>query len=216
MNMAFDFKKEYRDLYLPKQNPCIVDVPEMKFIGVQGSGDPNEEGGAYKTAIGQLYGIAYTLKMSRRSGYEMKGFFDYTVPPLEGFWHQEGRETLDPKDKDSFEWLSVTRVPDFVTEADVRWAIQQATVKKKQDFQAVQFFTLREGLCVQCLHVGAYDAEEDTLARMGEYAEAQGYRPDFSAERRHHEIYLGDPRRTVPEKLKTVLRIPIRKLEPIC
>lgn len=209
--MAFDFKKEYRDLYQPKAKPSIVEVPRMRFLVVEGEGDPNEEDGAYKTAVGLLYGIAYTLKMSYKTDHAIEGFFEYVVPPLEGFWWQPGVEGVDYSDKASFHWVSAIRVPEFVTDAEFAWAVETATEKKKMDFSTVKLVELEEGLCVQCMHIGPYDDEPATIAAMHELAESQGYVPDFSDERRHHEIYLSDPRKADPTKLKTVVRHPIRK-----
>ncbi len=208
--MPFDFKKEYRDLYQPKTRPSIVEVPPMRFITVEGSGDPNEEGGAYKHALELLYGVAYTLKMSYKTDHAIEGFFQYVVPPLEGFWWQDGVYGVDYADKSLFNWISAIRVPDFVGDADFDWAIRVATTKKGLDFSTVRLIEIDEGLCVQCMHIGPYDDEPSTVAAMHEFAESQGYVPDFSDVRRHHEIYLSDPRKANPAKLKTVVRHPIR------
>ena len=210
--MPFDYKKEYREFYLPKAVPQLVSLPPMQYLAVRGKGDPNEEGGVYQQAIGLLYGVAYTLKMCRKAGYEIDGYFDYVVPPLEGFWYQEGADGLDFAHKDTFCWISVIRVPDFVTRADFDWAVAEATRKKKQDFSAVEFLTVDEGLCVQMMHLGAYDDEPASVARMDAFLAQNGCVNDFSAARMHHEIYLSDPRKTPPEKRKTVLRHPVRKL----
>ena len=209
--MAFDFKKEYRDLYQPKSKPAIVEVPRMRFLAVEGEGDPNEEGGAYKHAIELLYGIAYTLKMSYKTDHVIPGFFEYVVPPLEGFWWQPGVAGVDYANKSSFHWMSAIRVPEFVTDAEFAWALEAATAKKRLDFSPVQLVEIEEGLCVQCMHVGPYDDEPATVAAMHEFAESQGCIPDFSDARRHHEIYLSDPRKAAPEKMKTVVRHPVRK-----
>lgn len=208
---AFDFKKAYKDLYSPGTAPVIVDVPAMKFLAARGQGDPNEEGGSYPSAVETLYAVAYTLKMSPRAGRQIAGFFDYVVPPLEGFWWQPGVEGVDLSRKSDFHWISVIRAPDFVTEEDFRWAVEAASKKKKRDLSGVEFLTIEEGLCVQCLHVGPYDTEPETVAAMHRFLEEQGYCLDFSETRRHHEIYLGDPRKTSPEKLRTILRHPVRK-----
>lgn len=210
--MAFDFKKEYRDLYLPKRKPSIVEVPPVRFLSVEGEGDPNEEGGAYENAVGLLYAVAYTLKMSYKTDHAIEGFFEYVVPPLEGFWWQPGVGGVDPADKTSFCWVSAIRVPEFVTDAEFAWAVEAATTKKKLDFSPVRLIEVEEGVCVQCMHVGPYDNEPATVTSMHEFAEAQGYVLDFSDARRHHEIYLSDPRKTDPEKLKTVVRHPVRKV----
>ena len=210
--MPFDYKKEYKEFYLPKAVPQLVTLPPMQYLAVRGKGDPNEEGGAYQQAIGLLYGVAYTLKMCRKAGYEIDGYFDYVVPPLEGFWCQEGTDGVEYAHKDAFCWISVIRVPDFVSRADFDWAVAEASRKKKQDFSAVEFLTVDEGLCVQMMHLGAYDDEPASVARMDAFLAQNGCANDFSAERMHHEIYLSDPRKTPPEKRKTVLRHPVRKL----
>ncbi len=211
--MAFDYKKEYKEFYMPKAKPEIVDIPVMNYLAVRGSGDPNPEGSDYQQAIGLLYGVAYTIKMSKKSGYQMEGFFDYVVPPLEGFWQQEGIKGMNYSRKDAFQWIALIRLPDFVSEEDFRWAVQEAERKKKQDFSRVEFLTVEEGLCVQCMHNGPYDDEPATVALMDAYIAKQGYVNDINEKRMHHEIYLSDARRTAPEKLKTVIRHPIRKGE---
>ena len=210
--MAFDFKKEYKEFYLPKAKPELVTVPPMNYIAVRGKGDPNEEDGAYKQAIGLLYGIAYTIKMSKKGSHQIDGYFDFVVPPLEGFWQQSGSNTIDYAHKENFEWISVIRLPDFVTKADFDWAVQEAAAKKKLDFSPVEFLTVDEGLCVQCMHIGPYDDEPATVAAMDAFVQANGYANDLTDVRRHHEIYLSDARKTVPEKLKTVIRHPIKKV----
>ncbi len=209
--MAFDFKKEYKEFYMPKAAPSVITIPKMNYIAVRGKGDPNDEDGEYKQAIGLLYGIAFTIKMSKKGSHQIDGYFDYVVPPLEGFWYQDGVAGVDYTRKDSFNWISVIRLPDFVTEEDIDWAVREASAKKKQDFSKVQFLTVEEGLCVQCMHIGPYDDEPATVAMMDRYLEENGYENDFSAERMHHEIYLSDPRRVSPEKQKTVIRHPVRK-----
>ncbi len=209
--MAFDFKKEYKEFYMPKDQPQIVELPSANYIAVRGQGDPNEEDGAYKQAIGILYAIAYTLKMSYKTDYRMEGFFEYVVPPLEGFWWQEGIEGVDYSDKSSFCWISVIRLPDFVKEKDFIWAAETASAKKKIDCSKAEFLRIEEGLCVQIMHHGPYDDEPATVALMDQYLLENGYENDFSDVRMHHEIYLSDVRKTAPEKLKTVIRHPIRK-----
>ncbi|MCC8356822.1 MAG: GyrI-like domain-containing protein [Oscillospiraceae bacterium] len=210
--MAFDYKKEYKEFYMPKNKPGIVTVPHMNYIVVSGQGDPNEEGGAYKQSIGLLYGIAFTIKMSKKGHHQIEGYFDYVVPPLEGFWWQDGTDGIDYARKDAFQWLSVIRLPDFVTKEDFLWAVQEATQKKKTDFSQVEFLPYDEGLCVQCMHIGPYDDEPATIALMHEYMTSQGYALNMTGKRLHHEIYLSDARKVAPEKQKTVIRHPIRKL----
>ncbi|MCD8051746.1 MAG: GyrI-like domain-containing protein [Clostridiales bacterium] len=209
--MAFDYKKEYKEYYLPKKTPGIVTVPPMNYLAVRGAGNPNAEDGAYKASIGLLYGVAYTIKMSKKGCHAIEGYFDYVVPPLEGFWQQPGQDAgIDYSRKEDFRFISVIRLPDFVTKADFDWAVAEATRKKKADFSPVEFLTIDEGLCVQCMHIGPYDEEPTTVRRMHEFMAEQGYALDISDQRLHHEIYLSDPRKTAPEKQKTVLRHPIR------
>ena len=209
--MAFDFKKEYKEFYLPKNKPSIVTVPKMNYIAVRGSGDPNAEGGEYKESIGLLYGIAFTIKMSKMGDHRIDGYFDYVVPPLEGFWWQQGMTGIDYNHKEKFEWISVIRLPDFVAKADFEWAKEEATKKKKTDFSKVELFSYDEGLCVQCMHIGSYDDEPATIDAMHEFIKKEGYVLDITDKRIHHEIYLSDARKVAPEKLKTVIRHPIRK-----
>ena len=208
--MAFDYKKEYKEFYMPKDRPAIVTVPPMNYIAVRGKGDPNQEDGDYKRAIGLLYGIAFTIKMSKKGDHQIEGYFDYVVPPLEGFWWQDGVEGVDYAHKETFNWISVIRLPDFVSKDDFDWAVAEATKKKKEDFSKVEFFTYEEGLCVQCMHLGAYDDEPATVDKMHAYMTEQGYELDITDERMHHEIYLSDARRVAPEKLKTVIRHPVK------
>lgn len=210
--MPFDYKKELKEFYLPPAKPGLVTVPPMNFVAVRGEGDPNAEGGAYQQAIGMLYGISFTLKMCEKAGYTIEGAFPYVVPPLEGLWWQDGRESIDFAHKERFQWISMIRLPDFITQDDFDWAVQEATRKKKQDYSKAEFLTYEEGLCVQCMHLGPYDLEPATISAMDAFAEEQGYALDLTETRRHHEIYLSDPRRCAPEKLRTVIRHPVRKV----
>lgn len=212
INIAFDFKKEYKEFYLPKNKPQIVTVPPVNYIAVRGMGDPNEEGGAYKSAIAVLYAVAYTIKMSKMGDHRIDGYYDFVVPPLEGFWWQEGVHGVDYTNKAAFHWISVIRLPDFVTREDFDWAVEEATRKKKLDCSMAEFLTMEEGLCVQILHIGPYDDEPATVAVMDAYLGANGYETDFSDTRMHHEIYLSDARKVVPEKWKTVIRHPVKKV----
>ena len=209
--MAFDYKKEYKEFYLPPKKPQIITIPSMNFIAIRGAGDPNEEGGAYKESIGLLYGVAYTIKMCKKGEHKIDGYFDYVVPPLEGFWWQEGIHGVDYTRKKDFQWISLIRLPEFVTEETFRWAVKEATEKKQVDFSKVEFLNYEEGLCVQCMHVDPYDEEPQTVQMMNHLIEEQGYVPDFESGRYHHEIYLSDVRRCKPENLKTVIRQPIRR-----
>ena len=210
--MAFDYKKEYKEFYLPPRTPRIVTVPAMNFLAVRGHGDPNEEGGAYQQALGMLYAVAYTIKMSKLGKHQLEGYFDYVVPPLEGLWWQEGIRGVDYTRKKDFRWISLIRLPEFVTKEDFDWAIRETAEKKQRDFTPVEFFPWEEGLCVQCMHIGPYDDEPATVAAMEKYAKAQGYEEDFGGGRFHHEIYLSDVRRCKPERLKTVIRQPVRRI----
>lgn len=208
--MAFDFKKEYKKFYLPPKEPEIVTVPEANYIAVRGSGNPNDEDGDYKKAINVLYAVAYTLKMSHKTDYRIDGFFEFVVPPLEGFWWQDGISGIDYSDKSAFNWISVIRLPDFVTKADFDWAVRTASQKKKLDCSAAEFMTIDEGLCVQVMHTGSYDDEPETVAAMDRFVQGNGYLNDFTETRLHHEIYLSDPRKTALEKRRTVIRHPIK------
>lgn len=209
--MAFDFKKEYKEFYQPANRPEIVRVPKANYLAVRGSGDPNEPDGAYQQAIAMLYAVAYTLKMSKLTDHRIDGYYDYVVPPLEGFWSQDGVDGVDYTNKASFRWVSVIRLPDFITEADVTWAKEAATKKKKLDCSKVEVCTIDEGLCVQMLHIGPYDDEPASVARMDAFLAENGYVNDFSETRLHHEIYLSDARKVEPLKRKTVIRHPVRK-----
>lgn len=212
--MAFDYKKEYKEFYMPKDKPSIVEIPKMNYIAVRGKGNPNDENSEYKDSIGLLYAIAFTIKMSYKGTYKIDGYFEYVVPPLEGFWWQEeNKYEIDYKSKDRFNFISIIRLPDFVTKKDFEWAVQEATKKKKQDFAKVELLTYDEGICVQCMHIGSYDNEPTTINLMHEYMIENGYELDIKLNRFHHEIYLSDPRRCETSKLKTVIRHPIRKKE---
>ena len=210
--MAFDFKKEYKEFYMPKDKPQIVNVPKANYIAVRGKGNPNEEGGVYQQAISVLYAVAYTLKMSYKSDYKIEGFFEYVVPPLEGFWWQENFAGVDYVNKDGFNWISVIRLPDFITEKDFAWAVETASQKKKIDCSSAEFLTIEEGLCVQIMHQGPFDEEPATVAIMDAYLTENGYVNDMNDKRLHHEIYMSDARKVAPEKWKTVIRHPIRKV----
>lgn len=209
--MAFDFKKEYKEFYMPKNKPEIVTVPKANYIAIRGKGDPNEEGGAYQQAMSVLYSVAYTLKMSYKTDHKIAGFFEYVVPPLEGFWWQEGVDGVDHANKAAFNWISVIRLPDFVTEEDLNWAVETATKKKKLDCSSAEFLAVDEGLCVQIMHMGSFEDEAATVAMMDEYLAENGYVNDITEARLHHEIYMSDARRVPPEKWKTVIRHPIKK-----
>ena len=209
--MAFDYKKEYKEFYMPKNKPEIVNIPSMNYIAVRGQGNPNEPDGAYKQAIGILYAVAYTIKMSRLGKHKIEGYFDYVVPPLEGFWWQEGVKGIDYTSKETFQWISVIRLPEFVTKEVFDWAVAEASAKKDMDCSKAEFLTVEEGLCVQIMHIGAYDDEPATIDIMNQYLEKQGYENDITDERLHHEIYLSDARRVAPERWKTVIRHPIKK-----
>lgn len=211
--MAFDYKKEYKEFYMPKNKPNIIEIPKMNYIAVRGKGNPNEENSEYKQTIGLLYSIAFTIKMSYKTSHKIEGYFQYVVPPLEGFWWQKGSEELDYARKEDMEFISMIRLPDFVTKEEFDWAIREATNKKKQDFSKVEFLSYDEGLCVQCMHIGSYDNEPATIEMMKIYVEENGYEIDINSNRFHHEIYLSDPRRCDESRLKTVIRHPIRKKE---
>ena len=209
--MSFDYKKEYKEFYMPKNTPSIIEVPRMNYLAVRGKGNPNDEDGEYKQSIGLIYAVAFTIKMSYKGSYKIEGYFDYVVPPLEGFWWQKDTKGFDYNRKDDMEFISLIRLPDFVTKKDFDWAIKESTNKKKQDFSKVEFLTYDEGLCVQCMHIGPYDNEPETVELMSNLLEEKGYILDINDKRYHHEIYLSDPRRCDKSKLKTVIRHPIKK-----
>lgn len=211
--MAFDFKKEYKEFYLPKNTPQLITVPPMNYVAVRGKGNPNEANGEYQQAMGVLYSVAYTLKMSYKTDYQIEGFYQYVVPPLEGFWWQDGKEGIDYNDKSSFQWISAIRLPEFLTEEHLNWAVQTATQKKKLDCSRAEFLTVEEGLCVQVMHHGAFDDEPATLTLVEEFLQENGYQTDLNGQRRHHEIYLSDARRVAPEKWKTVIRCPVKAVQ---
>lgn len=210
--MAFDFKKEYKEFYMPKNRPEIVEVPKANYIAVRGKGNPNEEGGAYQQAVSILYAVAYTLKMSHKADHKIEGFFEYVVPPLEGFWWQENVCSVDYSHKETFQWISVIRLPDFVTRDDFNWAVEAASKKKKMDCTCAEFLEVEEGLCVQMMHIGPFDDEPETVARMDAYLQENGYENDITDTRHHHEIYLSGAKKAAPEKCKTVIRHPIRRI----
>lgn len=202
--MPFDFKREYKSLYQPKTAPEIITVPPITFAAVRGEGDPNEDGGAYKMAVGVLYGILYTIKTSRRGNNVIDGYFDFVVPPLEGFW-----ENTEYTNKERFRWISVLRLPDFVTEEVFEWAKAEAARKKKIDCSAAEMLKVNEGLCVQCMHIGSYDNEPQTVSKMDEFLAENGFSNDLNEYRLHHEIYISDPNKSTEEKRKTIIRHPI-------
>lgn len=210
--MTFDFKKEYKEYYSPKNTPEIVTVPKANYIAVRGKGNPNEEGGAYQQAVGVLYAVAYTLKMSYKTDHKIEGFFEYVVPPLEGFWWQDNVDGVDYSDKSTFNWISVIRLPEFVSKEDFEWAVAAVSQKKKIDCSSAEFLTVDEGLCVQIMHHGPFDDEPATVALMDEFLKENGYENDITDKRLHHEIYMSDARKVAPEKWQTVIRHPIRKL----
>lgn len=208
-----DYKKEYKDLYMPKNTPSIIDVPKMIFIMVDGKGNPNTSK-EYENAINVLYGLSYTIKMSKMDNNNIKGYFEYVVPPLEGFWDGEDGyfDGLNIVNKDKFIWTSFIRQPEFVTEEVYNWALEQLKKKKPElDYKSVRYEVLEEGKCVQIMHYGPYDTESESIIKMNEFVLKNGYENDFNNGRRHHEIYLGDPRKTKPENLKTVIRHPVKK-----
>lgn len=210
---AFDYKKEYKEFYMPPKKPQLVEIPKMNFLAVRGKGDPNQPEGEYKKSIGMLYAVAYTIKMSRLANKKIEGYFDYVVPPLEGLWWQDGVKGIDYCRKQDFQWVSMIRLPDFVGFDDFRWALAEAEKKKNKDFSKVKFLTLEEELCVQCMHIGSYDEEIKTVEVMDKFISENGYKSDFSENRRHHEIYLSDVRRCKPENLKTVIRHPVKRIQ---
>lgn len=211
--MAFDYKKEYPELYRPKSAPQLIDVPPIRYLSIRGSGNPNTENGEFQDAISVLYSVSYTLRMSPKAGYDIPGYFEYVVPPLEGFWWTEDGAPIDLAHKEKLQWLAVMRLPDFVRDEDFEWSVAEATKKKRVDCSKANVMTISEGECVQCMHTGSYDSEPATIKQMQSFADGKGYEMDYTATRRHHEIYLSDPRRVAPDKMKTVIRLPVRKAD---
>jgi len=211
MEIVKDYKKESKELYQPKSTPEMVEVGEIQFVAIEGKGNPNDENSEYQRAIEVLYGIQYTIKMSKKGNYVPDGYFDYVVPPLEGFWWLENNEEYSPEKKSKQQWISVIRLPEFVDEKVFEWACKEATKKKKIDTTKAKFLKIKEGLCVQCLHTGSFDDEPRTLKQINDFIEMNGLQNDINETRRHHEIYLSDPRKTEVSKLKTVLRIPVKR-----
>lgn len=211
--MSFDYKKEYKEFYMPPKKPVIAKIPAMNFIAVRGKGNPNDPEGEYQNALSVQYSLAYTLKMSYKGEHKIDGFFEYVVPPLEGLWWTENHTEFNPSIKESLHWISLIRLPDFVRESDFNWALTEAERKKKLDCTKAEFFTIDEGTCVQCMHIGSYDDEPETIKEMKVFSAENSYVVDLTDKRLHHEIYLGDPRKTPSEKLKTVLRLPIKRME---
>ena len=209
--MSFDYKKEEKYLYLPPTKPTIVEVPPMNYIAVRGKGNPNDNGGAYQAAMSILYSIAFTLKMSYKASYKIEGYFQYVVPPLEGFWWQDDVDGVDYTNKESFQWISVIRLPEFIKKEDFLWAVKEVESKKKLDCSKAEYLTIEEGLCVQMMHIGAYDDEPETVAEMNLFLQENGYVHDFTKTRLHHEIYLSDPRKVTEDRRRTVIRHPIKK-----
>lgn len=209
----FDYKKEYKDLYQPKTKPSIIEIPEMIFIAIDGKGDPNTSD-EYKEALEILYGLSFTIKMSKMSGTQPEGYFEYVVPPLEGLWYVDDAkfDGTNITDKSRFCWISMIRQPEFVTEKVFENAKNALAKKKRElDLSKARLIKMTEGLCVQIMHKGTYDSESESIAKIREFAEKIGYTEDISDTRFHHEIYLSDPRRCTPENLKTVIRHPIRR-----
>ncbi len=209
--MAYNFRKEQKQFYMPGKQPVLVDVPPMAYLAIRGHGDPNQPGGEYQQAIKKLYAVAYTIKMSKKGTYHIPKYFDFVVPPLEGLWWQEGIKGVDYQHKEKFHFIALIRMPEFVTKDVFDWAVKEASAKKQLDLNNVELITMNEGLCVQALHVGPYDNEPATVDKIHQFITAHQLKIGINNHRHHHEIYLSDPRRTKVERLKTVLRIPVAK-----
>jgi len=210
--MAKDYKKEYKDLYLPKAKPMIIDIPEMQFAAVEGRGDPNDKNGEYPAALQILYGVQYAIKMSKMGNNKLEGYFDYVVPPLEGLWWLGNETDFTPENKSKFNWISMIRLPEFVDKSIFKWACGELN-KKNLGTKNAKLLKIKEGLCVQCMHVGSYDDEPRTIGLIEEFIAKNNLKRDITDKRRHHEIYVSDPRKTATEKLKTVIRIPVKKIK---
>ena len=214
MTMAFDYKKEYKEFYLPKQEPSFVTIPAMNYVAARGKGNPNEDNGFYMEAVQLLYSISYTIKMSKKTDHRMEGYFDYVVPPLEGLWWEEGKteKGFSYKDKALLNWISMIRLPDFVTREEFEWAIAETSRKKSIDCSKAEFLTIEENLCAQIMHIGSYDEEPVTIAKLEQFIIDNGYSINIdNTSLFHHEIYLSDPRKTDSAKCKTIIRYPVKK-----
>jgi hypothetical protein len=205
---AFDYKKEYKDLYLPKDNPLLIDVPAINFIMVDGCGDPNNNQ-EFQEAVELLYGLSYIIKMSKSKGKQPEGYFEYVVPPLEGLWWvDKGGFSLEKRE--NWKWTLLIRQPEFVTQEVFEWAGREL-IRKKPKFalENARLETFTEGLCVQILHIGPYAAEPETMKKLENFIEKEGLKDRLGLGGKHHEIYLSDPRKSKPESMKTVLRHPV-------
>lgn len=202
-----DYKKKFKDLYLPKTKPMKVEVPKIQFIMIDGKGNPNQEDSEYSKAVGILYALSYTIKMSSRN---INGYFDYVVPPLEGLWWMDDIAGVDYSRKDEFCWTSMIRQPEFVTEDVFKWACEEVKKKKGLDTSIARLETYDEGRCVQCMHIGEFDNEPETVRKIDDFIKENDLQNDIGAKKKHHEIYLSDPRKCNRAKMKTVLRIPVK------
>ena len=211
MANVLDYKKEYKDLYSPKNEPMKIDIPEITFVTIEGKGNPNDKDGEYKKALEIIYGIQYSIKMSKKGDFIPNGYFDYVVPPLEGLWWSDNEMKFPIKDKSKFCWISMIRLPEYVTKDVFEWACIEVNKKKKIDTKKAKYLKIKEGLCVQMMHIGSYDDEPKTIKIMEEFIVKNNFVNDIGSKRRHHEIYLSDPRKSEPNKMKTILRIPIKK-----
>ncbi len=205
-----DYKKQFKQLYQPKLVPSVVDVPQMKFIAIDGKGNPNDENGEYQSAVQTLYALSYAIKTMPKSGNTPSDYLEYVVPPLEGLWWLTDSDEFDYGSKSKFCWTSMIRQPEFVTEEVFRTSCE-ITAKKKQHLElgGARLVTVTEGLCVQCMHIGSFDDEPATLEKIKAFITEHGLQRDLSDTRRHHEIYLSDPRKVDAQKMKTVLRYPV-------
>ena len=208
---AFDYKKEYRDLYMPKDKPVLIEVPPMNFLMVDGSGDPNNNP-EFQEATELLYGLSYAIKMSKKKGKQPEGYFEYVVPPLEGLWWiDEGSFSLEKRD--NWKWTLMIRQPEFVNEEFIQWATKELKRKKPElATEKVRFAAFEEGLCVQIMHIGPYSTEPETMRKVEAFLSERGLQDRLSNGGKHHEIYLSDPRKAKPETMKTVLRHPVAEV----
>jgi len=218
MASPVDFKKKDKALYHPGAEPELIDVPALLFIQIDGCGNPNEPAGAYSAAISLLYSLSYTIRMNKSGNFVPAGYFDYVVPPLEGLWWFADESAYDPAKKDELCWTAMIRQPEFVTPDLFAWAQTQVRHKKPVlDPGQARLVRWCEGLCIQALHLGPYDAEPATVARMAAKAASLGLKEELAtiqpdgSRRRHHEIYLSDPGRVAPDKLKTIIRHPVAR-----
>ncbi|PIE56238.1 MAG: hypothetical protein CSA34_04955 [Desulfobulbus propionicus] len=206
--MKYEWRKEEKDIYLPPKHPVIVDVPRFKYLAISGSGNPNSQ--HFSEYVETLYAVSYAIRMSQKKGLEPENFYEYTVYPLEGIWDIiEGAKKFSEGtiNKDELVFTLMIRQPDFVSAEFAEMAKEWAKKKKPlSHIQELSFFEISDGKCIQMMHLGSYDNEQKSFAIMNDFAQKNQLKRKSM---KHKEIYISDPRKVVPEKLKTVLRFTV-------